>query len=1209
MEIKRAELEEAETQRIQNSSVHAPFNETVGRTGPDYSRLDALYQDNSCRQQRMAKLRAESVRQQFAQIDEVCRPAELPRRLWPSPTVQGRTRSRTPSPRGTPSSSPRVAPRVRSPPSSARTFTRAVQPVVEVCDDPPGRLSGLVAECAALAILERGSFCIAVAGDPVAGMLECLADDTSIDWSKWWVAFVDERCVPYGHEDSNFGASKAAWLDRVPISASQVLAVDEALMLRKSGRTAHPEDAAAIDYENQLRALPEVVLPRRTALGVGPGVLLEYPAFDLVLLAFGADGHIASLFPGHPALLDDRSGSWVRSVVDAPAGPRRRVTLTMPCVTAASRIVLAGIGRERAAVVGEAFKQQENAWLGKTSALPCSLAVGVTPGTPGPTWVLDREAAALLLQEAAPELPSKLSAPSSPSARRCSPPPPHLRSSTPPPHQTCQRDHHQPRVERDMATPFPAHRGNALPRESATPSRRRKEVACDQRPPSRSRSLSQALASRAPVKAEHDVQYIMAAVTDAIRLRCGHMHDQRTYRETIRCVTAPLQAALGIYRDAQLNSETSPGYAHMAGCCSQRLYNGGHLLPETEGWRRNLPPDPVHQVEDHMSDLLSSARAAQERLKNLVAPDRSWPQRTAILRPSGIPAASLAVDPGTKSPHAAQAKALVLFGPTESSFAPRHLTDLARLKLVFDNNDMLLAGLQQVQRTFEVVGIQDFVSAPGRLGLRYIEVLVIVHVRPNGRKSSQPFGEDIPHVCELRLEELWLHKARDAAHQHMEDFMHHCKKAHLNSAKNTDAVSYLIANVLNSCPTSRKVRGFRKLVAKRYGSAASVWRRFVGGRYVKFTRFRDICNQLGQGSQASELWEALDTTRAGCISLYDLDPEACVLLVSFRWRLLAMSNLPACGDLPHGSCGQAFAKLAWLAPPEVPGQLGFQEFRIAAKPLGLTAEETERIFAHLDFHGGTMLPARVCPADLSWLLRLPDIVDCEAVLLTSPGASEGDRLRHMSWDTRTRRQILRSSAEGSAAPPCEFLCDSRLGLMVDLQDWRHPHDEDLGSGSGPMVSEPHIVQRLQPEAMPLQEASVQSDVARRGKLPPPPGQDQVRRPVWSNIWDSAIEAPSDEVPCSLPPSPLFGTPVSLSGIGESVGSPTTSAPSGSPGEHIISTTRASATQRSSVAGRRLAASADGDAASGPIMDDGSLALSQNDTVKQWQPFSERRAPF
>lgn len=94
-------------------------------------------------------------------------------------------------------------------------------------------------------------------------------------------------------------------------------------------------DDAVHDYERQLR-------------DAGP------PRFDLVLLGVGTDGHTASLFPDEDAL-SERERLMVG--IERPARPPfvPRVTLAIPALTPAKRIVFLVTGVEKAGAVAAAF--------------------------------------------------------------------------------------------------------------------------------------------------------------------------------------------------------------------------------------------------------------------------------------------------------------------------------------------------------------------------------------------------------------------------------------------------------------------------------------------------------------------------------------------------------------------------------------------------------------------------------------------------------------------------------------------------------------------------------------------------------------------------------------------------------------------------------------------------------------------------------------
>ena len=208
------------------------------------------------------------------------------------------------------------------------------------------------------AIAERGRFALGIPGGSVArAFLPSLAT-ASIDWERTDLFWVDERCVPADHPDSNFGLGKALLLRRIEGSQPRVH--------RMEGDAADASGAATA-YERDLEA----------SLG-------HPPRFDLVLLGVGPDGHVASLFPGHPALSE--RGRRVLALDDAPKPPPRRLTLTLPAFEAARLICIAAFGAEKAAAMREAIEKED-------SSLP--VAQAARSGAHA-LFLLDPEAAALI---------------------------------------------------------------------------------------------------------------------------------------------------------------------------------------------------------------------------------------------------------------------------------------------------------------------------------------------------------------------------------------------------------------------------------------------------------------------------------------------------------------------------------------------------------------------------------------------------------------------------------------------------------------------------------------------------------------------------------------------------------------------------------------------------------------------------------------------
>ena len=220
--------------------------------------------------------------------------------------------------------------------------------------------AAFVAAAAEQSIRRRGRFTIALSGGSTPRRLyETLAEDEEPDWANWHVFWSDERCVRREHADSNYGMAKLALLDHVEIPREHVHRVE----------TEHLALVAARRYEETIRA----------ELG-GPA-----PAFDLVLLGIGEDGHTASLFPGDPAARE-RVKLVTTSRLGGP-GPAR-VTFTLPLINAARRAVFLAAGESKAAMVRQAIE-------------PGLREPGVPAGLVAPTkgslhWFLSQDAAAEL---------------------------------------------------------------------------------------------------------------------------------------------------------------------------------------------------------------------------------------------------------------------------------------------------------------------------------------------------------------------------------------------------------------------------------------------------------------------------------------------------------------------------------------------------------------------------------------------------------------------------------------------------------------------------------------------------------------------------------------------------------------------------------------------------------------------------------------------
>ncbi|KAF7830770.1 putative 6-phosphogluconolactonase 4, chloroplastic [Senna tora] len=196
----------------------------------------------------------------------------------------------------------------------------------------------------------------------------------SVEWSKWHIFWVDERVVPKTHVDSNYKLAYDRFLSKVPIPAGNINTIDDSL----------PADV----YETTLRRLVSSNVIASSSSSNNNNNNNGLPKFDLILLDMGPDGEVGSLFPGHPALNDNKH--WITFLNNAPDPPRHRITMTLPLINACSNLamVVTGAGKANAvhsAVMGKGKLSDEK--------LPVQL---VKPLQGEMKWFLDKGAASKL---------------------------------------------------------------------------------------------------------------------------------------------------------------------------------------------------------------------------------------------------------------------------------------------------------------------------------------------------------------------------------------------------------------------------------------------------------------------------------------------------------------------------------------------------------------------------------------------------------------------------------------------------------------------------------------------------------------------------------------------------------------------------------------------------------------------------------------------
>ncbi|KAL5553603.1 hypothetical protein UlMin_041004 [Ulmus minor] len=243
----------------------------------------------------------------------------------------------------------------------------------ENLDELSTDLAFYIAELSEESVKERGVFSVALSGGSLIGLMGKLCEapyNKTVDWTKWYVLWADERVVAKNHADSNYKLAKEGLFSKVPIVPSHVHSINDSVSAEE----------AADEYEFVIRQLVKSRV-------ISVSDISDCPKFDLILLGMGSDGHVASLFPNHPVL--DEKNEWVTFITDSPEPPPERITFTLPVINSAANVAVVVTGDSKANAVHLAVDD-----VGPECPLVPARMVQSTRGKP--VWFLDKLAASKL---------------------------------------------------------------------------------------------------------------------------------------------------------------------------------------------------------------------------------------------------------------------------------------------------------------------------------------------------------------------------------------------------------------------------------------------------------------------------------------------------------------------------------------------------------------------------------------------------------------------------------------------------------------------------------------------------------------------------------------------------------------------------------------------------------------------------------------------
>jgi len=218
----------------------------------------------------------------------------------------------------------------------------------------------LFAELSESYISDNGRFNLALSGGTTPKALyqklvEIYADE--LHWNYMDFFWSDERFVPFENSSSNGGMAYNNLLAPLAIDKEQYFPAPT------SGTDPHQ---SALQYEQTIRRYFNA--PAHT------------PAFDLIYLGMGDDGHTASLFPGTSAIQENKklvAANWVDKFATW------RITFTYPLLNKAKNVIFLVSGIDKAKIVKDIIADGSLAYP----------AAHIKPETGKLLWLLDADAA------------------------------------------------------------------------------------------------------------------------------------------------------------------------------------------------------------------------------------------------------------------------------------------------------------------------------------------------------------------------------------------------------------------------------------------------------------------------------------------------------------------------------------------------------------------------------------------------------------------------------------------------------------------------------------------------------------------------------------------------------------------------------------------------------------------------------------------------
>lgn len=194
--------------------------------------------------------------------------------------------------------------------------------IYDTAQEAAGRCAAKIIELLESTLRQSPRAMLAISGGSTPKLMFADLAESGFDWQRVHLFWVDERCVPPTDPQSNYKLAKEAFLDPAHFPAGNVHRIQA---------EQDPHVAAQL-YAQEIRE----------CFQVGPG---EQPRFDIIHQGMGPDAHTASLFPGEPAIDDQKN---LVAAVYAEKFQQWRITLLPGVLQAARHTLLLVAGEDKA---------------------------------------------------------------------------------------------------------------------------------------------------------------------------------------------------------------------------------------------------------------------------------------------------------------------------------------------------------------------------------------------------------------------------------------------------------------------------------------------------------------------------------------------------------------------------------------------------------------------------------------------------------------------------------------------------------------------------------------------------------------------------------------------------------------------------------------------------------------------------------------------